>query len=229
MDGVGILVVDPCSLFRAGLRRILPPDFTIVAEAADADAAVARVGSLGLAGRVSLVLLDTTENRNLRHDIQALGAALPGARIVHLTGTPTAGRLLAVFEGGGQGCLSKDRSAEALAQALRLVALGEKVFPSDLLGLMSEAGRVNASIARPSGLSGRETQILHALLHGDSNKAIANALNITEATVKVHLKSLMRKLNVTNRTQAVVWAMAQGMVAESRTGPGAAPAASIAS
>jgi two-component system nitrate/nitrite response regulator NarL len=70
-------------------------------------------------------------------------------------------------------------------------------------------------------------QILRCLLNGDSNKMIANHLNITEATVKVHLKSLLRKINASNRTQAAIWALNNGIGGEMSSGAGAV-AASIA-
>lgn len=212
MDSTGILVIDPSGLFRAGLRRIMPVEFRIVAEAVDVTTALRNRDAL--TDNVAIVLLEVAGSRELREEILTLKAALPTARIVHLTATPTAERLQAVFEAGADGCLSKDRSAEALAQAMRLVAIGEKVFPSDLINLLREGQRSSATGTYENGLSGRETQILRALLSGDSNKAIANALRITEATVKVHLKSLMRKLNVNNRTQAAIWAMNHGMAAE---------------
>ncbi|HYE48950.1 MAG TPA: response regulator transcription factor [Azospirillaceae bacterium] len=214
MNELGVLVVDPCSLFRAGIRRILPPDFHIVAEASNVGAALARLGDPAHHRPAAIVLLDTGNAQDLKSELHLLAAALPDARVIHLTGTPSAERLLAVVEEGGHGCLSKDRSPEALGEAMRLVAMGEKVFPSDLLALLEGAGRSAAAVRRPNGLSGREMQILRALLLGESNKAIGNALGISEATVKVHLKSLMRKLNVANRTQAAIWAMNQGITAD---------------
>ena len=69
-------------------------------------------------------------------------------------------------------------------------------------------------------MSQREVQILRCLLSGDSNKMIANQLSITEATVKVHLKSLLRKINASNRTQAAIWALNNGIGGEFNTTPG---------
>jgi two-component system nitrate/nitrite response regulator NarL len=97
------------------------------------------------------------------------------------------------------------------------VMMGEKVFPTHLAALLI-SGRINTSaFDMPSarkGLSQREVQIVRCLLNGDSNKVVANHLNITEATVKVHLKSLLRKINATNRTQAAIWALNNGFANE---------------
>jgi len=214
MGSTGILIVDPCNLFRAGLRHILPSDFRIEAEAADTAEALRILDTGATRERLELILLEVAEDQDPKDKIQKLKAALPEARVIHLTTNLTPGRLQAVFEAGGDGCLSKDRSADALGQAMRLVIMGEKVFPSEVMSLLRQVDRSGGSGTRPNGLSARESQILSSLLEGESNKAIANVLRISEATVKVHLKSLMRKLNVTNRTQAAIWAMNHGMISD---------------
>jgi len=219
MDGTGILLIDPCTLFRSGMRRLLPEDMHIVAEASDVAGAMQILGGEAAREAVGLVLLDVPREDRLKEELAALRAALPKARIVHLTTTPTAERVQALFEAGGEGCLGKDCSAEALAQSIRLVAMGEKVFPSDLMALLQRSTARGPSGAGPNGLSTRETQILKALLAGLSNKAIAISLGITEATVKVHLKSLMKKLNVANRTQAAIWGMNNGVLPDSAQEP----------
>ena len=107
------------------------------------------------------------------------------------------------------GILTYGLSADAFVRSLRLICLGERVFPRDLaLERRPEA----ASSSAESGFSGphlspREKEILSYLVAGASNKAIARCLAITEATVKVHLKSVLRKIRVENRTQAAIWAL----------------------
>jgi two-component system nitrate/nitrite response regulator NarL len=115
--------------------------------------------------------------------------------------------------GGARGFLPKDISAEALQISLALVVLGEDIFtaPASLRGHGVSAIR-SPSPASAVGnlrapLSGRETQILRCLQDGLPNKTIARDLDMAEATVKVHLKALLRKINVENRTQAAVWSM----------------------
>ena len=115
--------------------------------------------------------------------------------------------------------------------------MGEPVFPAALLGKFVSEGTQRPAIpgARPSvsrPLSARETGILRHLARGESNKVIARQLDITEATVKVHIKAILRKIQVRNRTQAAVWALDQGLTTEfsgqmnlaaTRAGPAALP------
>jgi DNA-binding CsgD family transcriptional regulator len=106
------------------------------------------------------------------------------------------------------GILTYDLSADALVRSLLLISSGERVFPHDLA-----LGRKSATPSfedRSNGarLSPREKEILSHLVAGHSNKLIARHLNIAEATVKVHLKSVQRKIRVENRTQAAIWALA---------------------
>jgi two-component system nitrate/nitrite response regulator NarL len=108
------------------------------------------------------------------------------------------------------GILTHDLSAGAFVRSLRLICSGERVFPRELT-LRSRAGTPSHATSPPRSdverLSPREREILSHLTEGHSNKGIARILGITEATVKVHLKSLLRKIRVDNRTQAAIWAL----------------------
>ncbi|TWB45514.1 LuxR C-terminal-related transcriptional regulator [Nitrospirillum pindoramense] len=222
-----VLVIDPSTLFRQGLRQLLPEDFRVVAEARDVEAVRAELAAPtpndtpggkptardAVTREISLVLFDVTDAAEFRTSVSQLHAAFPDARLVYLTNGFDASRLRMALEAGIDGYLTKDRSSNALIQSLHLVMLGEKVFPSDLALLLtqqSQAGTVGTT-GPHKGLSMRETQILRALVKGESNKVIANGLHITEATVKVHLKSLLRKINCNNRTQAAIWALNNGL------------------
>jgi two-component system, NarL family, nitrate/nitrite response regulator NarL len=136
-------------------------------------------------------------------------------RIVVLTETIRVGRLSEALSAGVDGYLLKNMSADALHQSLQLVLLGEKVFPTDLARLLTSdwmMGRNDAAQGEhANGLSHREMQILGYLLSGAQNKQIARDLQICEGTVKVHLKAILKKLGVQNRTQAAIWAVSQGM------------------
>ena len=104
-------------------------------------------------------------------------------------------------------------STDALSYSLQLVLLGEMVFPTQMASFWTQrSSRPNVAAARDIAqkLSTRESQILHCLVAGSSNKAIARQLEITESTVKVHMKSLLRKINAANRTQAAIWGMEAG-------------------
>jgi two-component system, NarL family, nitrate/nitrite response regulator NarL len=147
--------------------------------------------------------------------IGQIRAAAPLTRIVVLTETIRVGRLSEALSAGVDGYLLKNMSADALHQSLQLVLLGEKVFPTDLARLLTSdwmMGRNDAAQGEhANGLSHREMQILGDLLSGAQNKQIARDLQICEGTVKVHLKAILKKLGVQNRTQAAIWAVSQGM------------------
>jgi two-component system nitrate/nitrite response regulator NarL len=229
MENVSTFLIDANKLFREGLKRLLEESpFQIVAEAGNLREGllVAEHGA-----NPSLILLDmATGAEDEAEALRRLRQALPDARMVVLTSDLCTRRLSSALEAGADGYLMKDLSSDALTQSLRLVMLGEKVFPTHLAALLI-SGRVStAPLAEmpPSrkGLSQREVQILRCLLSGDSNKMIANQLSITEATVKVHLKSLLRKINASNRTQAAIWALNNGIGGElNASGGGAMPMA----
>jgi len=209
---VETLLIDPNKLFREVLKLLVEgDDFHIVSEAGSL-AEGHRAIEAGLVP--GLVLIDPSPvHGDEQESMKWLRALLPAARLVVLTDEVSTRVLASALEVGIDGYLIRDMSAEALCQSLRLVMMGEKVFPSQLAALMIN-GRAYALTAdvRPSrgGLSLREAQIIRCLLDGDSNKTIANHLNIAEATVKVHLKGLMRKIHVSNRTQAAIWARNNG-------------------
>jgi two-component system nitrate/nitrite response regulator NarL len=134
---------------------------------------------------------------------------LRGVKIVALK-SETDGREIGLDEIAPlSGILTYCLSADAFVRSLRLICSGERVFPRDLA---LEPSPEVASSGIKSGCNGvhlspREKEILSYLVAGDSNKAIARCLGITEATVKVHLKSVQRKIRVENRTQAAIWAL----------------------
>ncbi len=118
---------------------------------------------------------------------------------------------------GAVGYLVESISAQDLIMSLEVVIANGAVFPPELLSQLSEVavapqrllkGAQHRADGSPfSGLSGREVSILEGLMLGESNKVIARKLEIAEATVKVHVKAILRKLRVRNRTQAAMWAM----------------------
>ena len=147
-------------------------------------------------------------------DLQQLRSAYPEARIVVLASDFAVDALRDAMNAGADGYLMKDVSPEALIQSLELVMMGEKVFPTNLASMLLNLDSTPPTLKSIRGLSPREQEILQALVTGASNKMIANKLGIMEATVKVHLKTLLRKIDVNNRTQAAIWAMNNGFSAE---------------
>ena len=206
-----ILLVDRSQLLREGVKTLLTAcNFTVNGEASSLSGAVQHLNN-GL--KPDLVLIDLAGGNDSDNDIdslQQLRQANAELRIVVLANDLSSRRLAQCLSAGADGYLLKDMSSEALAQSLRLVLLGEKVFPTHLAPLLVNGSfDLTLSLKPPSapGLSEREVQILSCLVNGLSNKTIAKRLDLTEGTVKIHLKGVLRKLNVRNRTQAAVWAL----------------------
>ncbi|MCW2240447.1 LuxR C-terminal-related transcriptional regulator [Azospirillum canadense] len=200
-----VTLIGASGLQRGGLRHLLAEEgFTVIAEAASAQA---------LPGAsADVIVFDATGVPQVGEDVRALRAFHPGSRVVLLAGTISAPLLREALEAGADGCLTADTSSRALAEWLHFTLAGGKAFPRDLAGILAQGlapSDTKPVAGRP--LSARERDILHGLLGGHSNKRIANDLGITEATVKVHLKTLLRKINVANRTQAAIWAMNNGI------------------
>lgn len=207
------LLVERFGLFREGLRHILADTpYEIQKESDSVESALALIKE-GFTPR--LFLFDLTKHDDQEFTgIKRLRADLPHLRIVVLSSKVSTKVLARALEAGVDAYLLKDMSPEALIQSLTLVLLGEKVFPTNLAQILIQggfAGESGSSAVSYGGLSEREIQILRCLVNGDPNKVIADRLRITESTVKVHLKGILRKINVGNRTQAAIWAVAQGI------------------
>lgn len=217
MNVVTTLVVDASRLFREGLRQLLAgTQFEIGQESSTLAEAMPHIEK-GFRPHLLLTEFDgTAEHLEI---LRRLRDACPGAKIIVLTSTLMPRSLAQALDVGVDGYLLKDISLEGLTQSLSLVMLGEKVFPTQLAGLLAEAtARPERPIfrptTRPSGLSEREAAILRCLVFGYPNKVIADHLQMTEASVKVHLKAVLRKIHVSNRTQAAIWAINNGFQAE---------------
>ncbi|MBP2229070.1 two-component system nitrate/nitrite response regulator NarL [Azospirillum agricola] len=188
--------------------------FHVVGEAGSLRDGTVPMNAIGPDG-IDMLLVDLPSG--LDDEVEAMRALReehPHIKTVILTTDLDTRRLSAALGAGAGGYLLKDIACEALMQSLKLVMMGEKVFPTHLAELLVSGRTEDMGAELPTrrkGLSQREVQILRCLLNGNSNKMIANHLHITEATVKVHLKSLLRKINASNRTQAAIWALNNGI------------------
>jgi two-component system, NarL family, nitrate/nitrite response regulator NarL len=203
------VLIEANRLFREGLKHLLAGTrFEVGSEFNTFDLALAA----GEAGATPELVISGQLVKD-EADLRAIREAFPTARIVVLADDLSVDVLRAAMGGGADGFLLKNVSPEALIQSLQLIMLGEKVFPTNLASMLLD---MNAVIPQHSirGLSPREQEILQSLVTGASNKMIAIRLGITEATVKVHLKTLLRKIDVNNRTQAAIWAMNNGFSAD---------------
>jgi two-component system nitrate/nitrite response regulator NarL len=208
------VLIEANRLFREGLKHLLADTrFEVGSEYNTIDLALAA----GEADAAPELVISGQAVKD-EADLRAIREAFPSARIVVLADDLTVDVLRAAMGGGADGFLIKNVSPEALIQSLQLIMLGEKVFPTNLAAMlldMNAPGPMNSV----RGLSPREQEILQALVTGASNKMIAIRLGITEATVKVHLKTLLRKIDVNNRTQAAIWAMNNGFTADGAPTP----------
>ncbi len=211
VENTVIWLIDAHPLLRSGLRSQLDgKGFEVAAEAAT----VEEINGNGSHGpSPNIIILDFTQGPAA---VSALKVSQPQARTVVFAESAELAHLADMFSAGADGYLLKSITPSALIESLRLVALGEKVFPSmltDFLGAMrtNHAGTNERLRVGDVALSQRELDIIRQLADGDSNKAIAKELAITEATVKVHLKTVLRKLGATNRTQVAIWAVQHGL------------------
>ncbi|MGO4389417.1 LuxR C-terminal-related transcriptional regulator [Microvirga sp. 2YAF29] len=163
--------------------------------------------------------------------VEGLRETCPKARIVIVADHLDPTILVRACKAGVDGVCSTDMDRDVLLKALELVMLGERFIPSSMGLALLEANPnelrgldgdkvvpLHTSDSAPQSLSTRETQILRCLIDGSSNKHIARQLGVAEATVKVHIKAILRKAKVANRTQAAMWAqrrLNQGPVASS--------------
>ncbi|MCW2247585.1 two-component system nitrate/nitrite response regulator NarL [Azospirillum fermentarium] len=227
MDPVNVFLIDSNKLFREGMKRLFDASsFRVMGEAGSLSEGLGLIETAP--EKPGLILIDLAGGGEEDVDgMRALRARFPEIRTVILTSDLCTRRLSAALGAGADGYLMKNIACEALMQSLRLVMMGEKVLPTHLAELLVSGKTDELATEVPTrrkGLSQREIQILKCLLNGNSNKMIANHLNITEATVKVHLKSLLRKINASNRTQAAIWALNNGIGEQ----PVEAPHASMA-
>ncbi|PWC44913.1 hypothetical protein TSO221_16730 [Azospirillum sp. TSO22-1] len=202
------MIIGANGLQRGGLRHLLGEEgFDVTAEAANA-----RQAAQGSAPAADAILFDATGCQAVGDDVATLRAAFADSRILLLATTISGATLREALAAGADGCLTADTSATALAQWVRYALAGGKVYPRDMAQILAQSpGSPGSTSIGGRTLSNREIEILTRLTSGHGNKQIANELGITEATVKVHLKSLLRKIGAVNRTQAAIWAMNNGM------------------
>jgi DNA-binding NarL/FixJ family response regulator len=221
-ERVKILIVDDHALFRVGMRQILErePDFEIVAEADDARTAL----DAAFATNPDVVLMDLSlPAPGGIETTQRVKRELPAAAIVVLSTEEDEDALFEAIKAGAAAFILKDIAPEDLVMIIRRVVAGEYLINDKVFSKPAVASRVlkefrelavygqeAAPIFAP--LSPREVEILDNIAQGMTNKQVAYALSISEQTVKNHMSSILRKLSVNDRTQAVVYAMRQGWI-----------------
>lgn len=221
---INIVLIDDHKLFREGVKRILEfePSFEIVAEGDDGETAPSLVKKY----RPDVVLMDI----NMPHinGIQAtadLVRLFPKTRIIILSIHDDENYVTHALKTGAQGYLLKEMDSNSLIEAIKVVSEGGSyLHPKVTHNLVREYRRLSKEPHSSAGgseiifqkplhiLTKRECQVLQLIAEGKSNKAVADALYISEKTVKNHVSNILQKMEVKDRTQAVVAAIRNGWV-----------------
>ena len=221
-ERVKILIVDDHALFRVGIKGILQqePDLEVVAEADDPRTAM----DAAFATNPDVILMDLSlPSPGGIETTQRIKRELAGAGIIVLAQTEDEDALFDAIKAGAAAFILKDVGPDDLVTIIRRVAIGEFLINDKVFAKPAVASRVlkefrelavygqeAAPIFAP--LSPREVEIRDNIAQGMTNKQVAYALSISEQTVKNHMSSILRKLSVNDRTQAVVYAMRQGWI-----------------
>ncbi len=210
---IDVVLVGGGGLRRGWLRLALDQSqFAVMAEGRDFSSALDLMNK-GVSPRLVIADISCLHERDFE-DLRRIRDAAPGCRIAVLSNHLNLDDLGRVFRAGADGYLVSDLSREAFSLSLLVIMSGEKVLPGALADVLVSNYRdfVSSKLSNDHGnLTERERQILQCLVNGHGNKMIARKLDITEGTVKVHLKTLMRKISAVNRTQAALWARSQGI------------------
>ena len=210
---IRILLVDDHTLFRSGLKALLQrqEDFEVVGEAAEGLEGVKLAEQL----KPDIVLLDL--DMPVMHGRDALAQMLdsqPTMAVMMLTVSEDSDNLAECMKTGARGYLLKNIDADFLLQSIRRAIEGDSVLSPEMTSKLIARLRSPLTDSGNPGLDSltpRERETLVCLSRGISNKEIARELDLAESTVKVHVQSILRKLNLHSRVQAAVYAVEHGV------------------
>lgn len=223
MERVRVLIVDDHPIWRQGIRSILEsaPDIEIVGDVADGKEAVALARALEPNVAVVDVNLPGMDGLEV---VRTIKLHLPRCGVIMVTGFDDEEQLFQSIKAGAAAFFLKDISPDLLVEGVRRVNAGDYLINESVLTKPLVASRVlkqfrDLAMATQemepmlyAPLSSREIEVLDCISHGQSNKEIAKQLKISDQTVKNHITSILRKLNVNDRTQAVVYALRRGWI-----------------
>ena len=217
----GTILLGKNSLLREGLAKILhSASFRVIASVSCADDLLA---SKCLPGQLLSLIVHTGDDFDAAiKQVERVRNLHPGGRIGIVTDRYRLEELVLAFRSGANGYFVDVMTCDVFIKSLELVMMGETVFPPAFLSFVLDSASDQSDEASPSNrnneaivsdvkdsvlaqVSPREQTILRCLIEGDSNKSIARKFDIAEATVKVHVKAILRKIGVHNRTQAAIW------------------------
>lgn len=207
-DPQRLLIVDDHPLFRKGVMQLIAllPEFKVVGEASSGEQGIELAYEL----EPDIILLDLNMKDMSGVDmLKVVKAAGLEARVVMLTVSDQADDLVAALRAGADGYLLKETEPEELLVKLREAAAGQMTITERLTQQLARSLRTDNQPRDldQAGLTEQERRILDLIAVGMSNKLIARELDIAEGTVKVHVKHLLRKLNLRSRVEAAVWAI----------------------
>ncbi len=229
MDRIRIMIVDDHPLFREGLRRVLEEedDLLVEAEVADGEHAIALAREI----HPDVVLLDINlPSMNGLQVTREIKASLPDTAVINLTAYHDEEQIVHALRAGASAYYPKEVMPDKLIFAVRQVNRGQYVVDDKVLTSSEVDSWLMKQLARLSPLGGpdesrfvplspREMEILQHAARGSSNKEIAHELGISQQTVKNHISSILRKLDVKDRTEAAVYALRHGWIRLEDTRP----------
>ncbi len=221
MDPIKVLVVDDHTLVRRGIISVLATEenMEVVGEASDGLEAIEKARET----HPDVIVMDLNMPRFSGLDAtQALQSEMPQVNVLMLTISESEADLFSAMKFGARGYMLKETTPEELVYAISYVAKGgvlvSPLMATKLLNEFRSTGtgaEINTSEEAPSDLSLREGEALKLVAHGLTNKEIADSLYISENTVKTHLRNIMEKLHLTNRSQATAYAFKKGLIKSS--------------
>ena len=206
---ISVLLVDDHALFRSGIRSLLQrhAEFIVVGEAADGLEGIKRAKQL----QPAVVLLDLNmPGMSGVETLQLMLQDCPDTAILMLSVSEDAEDLTVALKAGASGYLIKNIDTDFLLRAIRRAADGELVIAEAMTSkLMAQLQRAPETVpaSELDKLTPREREIIECLARGESNKTIARSLDLAESTVKIHVQNLLKKLKLTSRVQAAVFAV----------------------
>jgi len=212
---IKVLISDDHTLIREGLRKILSTEkaIEVVGEAEDGQQAIEQANKL----KPDIILMDITMPRiNGIEATRIIKNECPDIGIIALTIHDQEEYLFELIKAGASGYVLKDISSDLLVQTILGVARGESFIPPSMTTrIFAEFSRLSSRHSQdtlPEGLTRREVDVLRLVAQGESNRAIAQKLYISEKTVKNHLTNIFQKLGVIDRTQAALLAVKNKIV-----------------
>jgi DNA-binding NarL/FixJ family response regulator len=219
-DSIGVLVVDDHELVRRGILAFFDgePDIDVVGQASGGEDAIELLAALDAEGRRPDVIVMDLQMAPVDgiESTRRVRALYDDIEVVALTSFAEDERVKAALEAGASGYLLKDSDADDVAAAVRAAHRGELQLDPLIARRLMVSLREEHGGARVAGLTSRELEVLRLVATGRPNKLIAAELAISERTARTHVSRILRKLDVSSRTQAALWAVREGLVGEER-------------